>query len=73
MAKANVALVVRIYEPSVGEDYPVVEHRFFGRTRREAEGYYRAHLKADRFLRGCVEEGHFADFECDSEIYWEKP
>lgn len=62
-------LVNRIYEP--GTPYPVVEHRFFGQTKEEAEGTYHAHLAADAFLRGCVESGLYAGkVACRSEMFW---
>lgn len=60
-------LHVKIYEQ---EPYPIVEHVFRGRTKREAEGYYRSHLKTDDFLRGCVVRGKFRDLDCRAEAYW---
>jgi len=55
------AVVHSIYEESIGDEYPVVQHTFMGRTRKEAVGYFRAHLKTDSFLRGCSERGQFGD------------
>jgi hypothetical protein len=46
------------------KNYPVVIHVFIGQTRKEAQGYFRAHLTTDRFFKDCTEEGHFADFRC---------
>lgn len=43
----------RIYEEAAGPSYPVVTHQFRGRTREEAAGYYRAHLKSDAFFEAC--------------------
>lgn len=48
---------VDIYEPS--RDFPVVQHRFNGRTREEARGYHEAHRKSDSFLRQCEDKGVF--------------
>lgn len=50
----------RIYEPDgVGDAYPVVDHIFNGRSFKEAQGYYNAHLKSDAFFSGCVEKQCF--------------
>lgn len=66
-------LVVNIYEPrGAGLDYPVVQHVFFGRTKAEADGYYRSHLKTDSFLRGCVTRRRWERVECEAELHWER-
>lgn len=57
-------LVVKIFEPSVSEDFPVVTHIFSGRSAEEAERYLEAHMETDEFLRDCVTEGRFGDLEC---------
>jgi hypothetical protein len=63
------AVVHSIYEESIGDEYPVVTHTFMGRTRKEAVGYFRAHLKTDSFLRGCTERGRFgSDIKCRTEM-----
>lgn len=72
MTDARWAYVVDIFEKSVGSDYPVVEHAFFGRTKDEALGYFRAHLTTDDFLRSCVERNVWDGVECWSETRWEK-
>lgn len=66
------ALHVRIYERSVGPDYPVVEHIFYGRTKREAEGYRAAHLTTDSFFRCCVQRQRFERIDCWAESFWEQ-
>ena len=48
---------VEIFEPS--RPFPVVVHEFLGERPNEAEGYYRAHLESDSFLRQCVQRGVF--------------
>lgn len=64
-----VALVVDIYES--GADYPIVRHEFIGKTRQEAEGYFKAHQKTDAFLAGCL-AGHFKDIRCRATMYWKR-
>lgn len=54
-------IVADTYE---AKPYPVLTHEFRGRTRKEAEGYFKAHLTTDRFLRACTEDGRFMDFKC---------
>ena len=69
--KARYKLVVDIYEPEgAGTDYPILRHEFFGRTEKEAEGYFRAHLATDTFLRGCVQKRRWRQVGCVAEIYW---
>jgi hypothetical protein len=53
-----------IYEKGVGDAYPVVSHRFYGRTRREARSYFDAHLTTDEFFRGCTERGRWDGIVC---------
>lgn len=65
-------LVVDIFEPSVGFEYPVVRHEFYGRTKKEAEGYYQAHLTTDAFLRGCVEKKRWKRVQCETDAFWEQ-
>lgn len=55
------AIQVDIYEPSSGDAYPIVQHRFLGRDRNEAAGYHESHRKSDAFLRQCEDKGLFAD------------
>ncbi len=43
-------LKISIYEEATNYKYPVVEHRFTGKTQEEALGYFKAHLKTDSFL-----------------------
>lgn len=70
--KARVKLVVDIYEPKgAGTDYPILRHEFYGKTKAEAEGYFRAHLGTDSFLRGCTQKRHYKSIECFADIYWE--
>ena len=55
----------RIYEPEgAGFEYPVVEHRFYGKTRAEAVHYYEAHRKTDVFLRDCDDRGKWRQVTC---------
>lgn len=61
-------VVHRTYEAATRYAYPVVEHRFYGRTREEAEGYYRAHQRADAFIRGCTERGRYQDVTCRTTV-----
>ena len=64
--KDLVTLTVDTYESEV---YPVVQHVFVGKTREEAQGYYDAHLKTDKFLAGCA-NGKFGDITCRNEMTW---
>lgn len=68
--RARFELRVSIYEKAVGDAYPVVVHSFLGKTREEAEGYYRAHLKTDTFFRGCVEKEQFDGIDCWTTEKW---
>jgi hypothetical protein len=64
-------LTIETYEESVGDDYPVVAHIFRGATKKEALGYYNAHLKFDEFLRLCQESGQFKTVTCRNEWQWD--
>ncbi len=43
---------------------PVVRHVFYGSTEAEATAVYKAHLRADNFLRSCVMGMRFKDLPC---------
>lgn len=64
--------VVDIFEGETSDDYPVVSHSFYGRTRAEAKGYFEAHKKTDEFLRACLETGRWNGVECWTESYWDE-
>ena len=51
MRKKYPSVQVDIYERDV---YPVVSHIFYGKTAKEAYGYFQAHMKTDEFLRAAV-------------------
>lgn len=70
--KARWAYIVNVFEASVGRDYPVVSHVFYGKTQSEATDYYEAHLETDEFLRDCVARGQWDEVECWSESHWER-
>ena len=62
---------VNIYEETTNYKYPVVQHNFYGQTREEAYGYYKAHLETDIFLRECVEKNRFNGIICRVRAeYW---
>lgn len=63
-------LVVDIYEPTVGFDYPVVRHEFVGKTREEARGYYNAHLGTCTFFSACIQTGDFDGLRCQAVEHW---
>ncbi len=63
------SLHIKIYE---SETYPIMEHVFRGRTKKEANGYYESHLKTDAFLRGCVKSGRWENVDCHAEARWER-
>ena len=42
---------IDIYE---NNQYPVVSHIFYGKTRKEAYEYFQAHMETDSFLRSAV-------------------
>lgn len=58
------ALTQDIFEPGVGDAYPVVRHIFYGKTEKEARGYYDAHLTTDAFMRDCTEKGQWEQVQC---------
>lgn len=73
MKSPRIKLVVDIYEPEgAGNDYPILRHEFYGKTKDEAEGYYDAHLQTDEFLRGCVQRSAWRKVRCYAEMYWVK-
>ena len=51
---------------------PVVRHVFYGKTQREARRIMHAHLKTDRFLRGCYRSGRYDGIACHVELKREK-
>lgn len=55
--EGNTRLTVEIYESD--RDYPAVIHTFVGRTDKEANQYYHAHMKYDEFLSDAVNKGEF--------------
>jgi len=62
-------LVVETFEPS--HRYAIVEHRFRGETQEEADSYYQAHMRSDRFLRECIERGQFdGRVQCRNKVKW---
>lgn len=66
------ALVIRTYEQQRNGTWKIVlEHRFFGATQAEAQGYYESHLKTDSFLRSCL-TGRWQDVTCYNEAHWER-
>lgn len=62
-----VELVHEIYE---SPSYPVVVHVFKGKTKEEAQGYFDAHLKTDKFFAQCEKKGKFGDIKCRTKTYW---
>lgn len=69
-AEAAHVYVVDIYESAAGDDFPVVRHQFYGKTRKEAKGYYEAHMKTDKFMKDCVEKKQWKKVKCQSKKYW---
>jgi hypothetical protein len=59
-------LVVQTYEE--GNPIPVVTHTFHGKSPTQARVFYRAHLIADAFMRGC-KKGRFATFKCRNVVH----
>lgn len=47
------AIQVDIYEAATAYAFPIVQHRFLGRSREEAARYHEAHRQSDSFLREC--------------------
>jgi hypothetical protein len=62
-------LIVDIYESEI-QEYPVVTHVFNGKTKKEAMGYFRAHLTTDEFLRDCVNSGRWKTLSCHAVSRW---
>ena len=58
-------LVVETYEGT--RPTPVVTHIFHGNTPEQAQAFFRAHCKADKFLRDYA-KGRFANFRCRNRI-----
>ena len=72
MPRAKWALHVDIYEPEgAGMGYPVVRHSFFGKTKKEAEGYCTAHLGTDVFMRDCMDTGKWQRIVCPAFVIWQ--
>ncbi len=59
-------LIVETYEGD--RSVPVVTHIFHGNTPDQAKAFYRAHLKADSFMRKCGSQGRFGNFQCRNVI-----
>lgn len=51
MRKRYPYVKVNIYENNA---YPVVSHIFYGKTAKEAYGYFQSHMKTDEFLRAAI-------------------
>lgn len=66
MKKAR--LQIDIYER--GTTYAIVRHVFIGKTRAEAAGYFKAHMKTDSFLRGCTKRGKWDGLSCKITKRW---
>ena len=61
-------LTVDIFE---GDDRaPVVRHVFYGKSKSEARRIMAAHMKTDRFLRGCEMRGKFTSIVCRTTKSW---
>ena len=64
---------VDIFEPEgAGMGYPVVRHSFYGKSKKEAKGYFESHMKTDEFMRGCVKSGKWEKLKCKTKTKWEK-
>jgi len=50
--------------------YPVVTHTFTGRDRKEAEAYFKAHLKTDKFMASMEKSGKFGDIVGRTKKVW---
>jgi hypothetical protein len=61
-------LVVDIFED--GDRAPVVRHAFYGKSKQAARKIMRAHMKTDRFLRGCELKGKFSSIVCRTTKKW---
>lgn len=62
-------VVVDVFEAATRFRYPVVRHAFYGRSREEADGYFRAHLETDSFLRDCLENKRWNGVSCETEVF----
>lgn len=60
-------LIVDTFEGNDRE--PVVRHVFRGATRAEATAILKAHMKTDKFLRGCS-KGRFGAIRCRNVTKW---
>lgn len=47
---------VNIFEEEI---FPVVMHRFYGKTIKEAYGYLKSHMKSDKFLYAAMRVGNW--------------
>lgn len=58
---------VNIFEPlsKSGNEYPVVQHNFYGKDQQEALHYFHSHVKTDAFLREGMEKGKFRGIMLD--------
>lgn len=56
---------VNIYENTM---YPVVAHRFYGKTLKEAKSYLTAHMSTDSFLREAMKSGYFKGMKVQVEV-----
>jgi len=65
------AVVVDIFEGATKFRYPIVRHVFYGRDKGEAEGYFRAHMETDEFLRSCVQKKQWNGVTCEAEVFSE--
>ena len=61
-------LTHEIYEGDT--PYPVVTHVFKGKTREEAEGYFKAHMKTDEFMAAMEKDGRWKDIKGRTKKAW---
>jgi hypothetical protein len=64
----TVRMVHEIFEGDT--PYPVVTHVFTGKTREEAKGYFKAHMKTDRFMREMETSGKFGEIKGRTKVTW---
>lgn len=72
---ARWALIVDTYERELlakGKKYPVLTHTFWGQTKKECEGYYKAHMTTDVFFRDCTQKRRWEKIDCYSVANWKK-
>lgn len=67
-AGGTVRLVHEIYEGEM--PYPVVTHVFEGKTRDEAEGYFKSHMKTDEFLAAMEKDGQWKNVKGRTKKSW---